>query len=118
MSEAECGALRNEFIKNTEEMVNRAKRLNCYRDNSGASAYSGCAMDVVGPFFPFWADRVFSDAACKSGYAACMTGHFSSYLGCLDACNSVFRAKGGDLKGCGQKCYQRMQSDDKGCKGK
>ncbi len=51
-------ALRNEFIKNTEEMVNRAKRLNCYRDNSGASAYSGCAMDVVGPFFPFWADRV------------------------------------------------------------
>jgi hypothetical protein len=117
MSQADCGALRNEYMKKTDEMVNRAKRLNCYRDNSGASAYSGCAMDVVGPFFPFWADRVFSDAACKSGYAACMAGPFSSYLGCLDACNSAFRAKGGDLKGCGRKCYQRIQEDDKGCKG-
>lgn len=117
-AKADCSALRNEFKKKTDEMTSRAVKLNCYRDNSGNSAYSGCAMDVVGPFFPFWADRVFSDEACKSGYAACMAGPFSAYLGCLDACNSAFRSGGGDLKACGQQCNQQMQAADKRCKQK
>lgn len=118
VAKSDCSALRNEFKNKTDEMTSRAARLNCYRDSSGMSAYSGCAMDVVGPFFPYWPDRIFSDEACKTGYAVCMTGPFSAYLGCLDGCNSVFRSGGGDLKSCGQKCFQQMQTADKRCAGK
>jgi len=118
VAKADCSALRNEFKKKTDEMTSRATRLNCHRDNNGMSAYSGCAMDVVGPFFPYWPDCIFSDEACKTGYAACMTGPFSAYLGCLDGCNSAFRSGGGDLMSCGQKCFQQIQAADKRCAGK
>lgn len=114
-AKVDCSKLRDDFKKKTDHMVNRAKQLNCYRNNSTSSAYSGCAMDVVGPFFPHWPDRIFSDEACASGYASCMTGPFSAYLGCLDGCNAGFRSGGRDLKTCSQKCFGQIEGASKSC---
>ncbi|UCF66178.1 MAG: PASTA domain-containing protein, partial [Acidobacteriota bacterium] len=110
-SEVDCSALREQFQKRTDDQTNEAKRLNCEKNG-----YSGCALDVAAPFFPWWPARVFSDEACaQPGYAGCMSGAFSGYLGCLDGCNSGWRNAGQDLRTCHQKCNKQIEQSAASC---
>jgi len=109
---ADCSAERKKLSEQANNMTEQAKKLNCEKGNR----YSGCALDVVGPFFPYWPDRVFSDEACsKPGYVGCASGAFSGYVGCLNGCNSAWRGGSRDLKGCGQRCFKQIEQTMKRC---